>query len=105
MLVEGPVGYGVGEVFRIADCGCHVNPQRRVLSADIVEQPGQVFLEMPALGEEQRNDGNVADAFGGQTSNGRREGRRHQFQKRQFDAYAGLLAPQPGHDPAEWLRP
>jgi hypothetical protein len=105
MLGEGPFGYRVREVFRVADCARRIDPQCRVMSADIVEQPGQIFLEMPALGEEERDDSDVPDAFGGQSGNGRSEGRLHQFQKRQFHANAGLLLVQPCHDPAERLRP
>ena len=105
MLVEGPVGNGVGEVFRVADCARYVDPQRRVMPANIVEQPGQVFPEMPALGEEQRDDSDLPDARGGQAGHGRSEGRLHHFQKRQFHAHAGLLTAQSRHDAAERLRP
>mgnify|MGYP007034159361 CR=1 FL=1 len=105
MLVEGPVGNGVGEVFRVADGARYVDPQRRVMPADSVEQPGQVFLEMPALGEEQRDDGDLPDAFGGQAGNGRSEGRLHHFEECQFHTRTLLLVAQPCHDAAERLRP
>jgi hypothetical protein len=105
MLREGPFGYRIREVFRVADCARRVDPQRRVMPADIVEQPGQIILEMPALGEEERDDSDAPYAFGGQSGNGRGEGRLHQFQKRQFHANAGLLLVQPCQDPAERFRP
>ena len=105
MLGEGPVGNGIGEILRIADCARHVDPQRRVMPADVIEQLREILLEMPALGEEQRDDSDVLDAFGGQSGNGRGEGRLHQFQKRQFHANAGLLPAKPHRDPAERLRP
>jgi len=105
VLREGPIGYGVGEVWRVANCGRHVDPQRRMMPADIVEQPGQIFLEMPALSEKQRDDGDVPDILRCQSGNGRFEARLHHFQKRQFHANAGLLPAQPCHHPAERLRP
>ena len=105
MLVEGPVGNGVGEVFRVADGARYFDPQRRVMPADIVEQPGQVFLEMPTLGEEQRDDSDLPDALGGQSGNGRSERRLHHFEECQFHTRTLLLVAQPRHDAAERLRP
>jgi hypothetical protein len=105
MLVEGPVGYGVGEVFRVADRGRYVDPQRRIMLADAIEQLGQIFPEMPTLGEEQWDDSDVPDAFGGQSGNGRSKGRLHHFEECQLNMHTGLLVAQPRHDPEEWLRP
>jgi hypothetical protein len=105
MLVEGPVGNCVGEVFRVADCRRYVDPQCRVIPADIVQQSGQILLEMPALREKQRDDSDVPDALGGQSGYGRFEGGLHQFQKRQFNTNTGLFLAQPCHDPAKRLHP
>ena len=105
MLGQGPVGNCIGELFRIADRARYVDPQRRVIPADVVEQPGQILLEMPALGEEQGDDRDMFDVLGGQFSNGRGKGRLHQFQKRQFYANAGLIAAESRRYSAKRLRP
>ena len=105
MLGEGPISNCVGKVFRVANRGRHVDAQRRVMPADIVEQPRQVFFEMPALGEEQRDYRDVPDVLRGQSGNGRFEGWLHQFQKRQLHTNAGLPLAQPCRDAAERLGP
>jgi hypothetical protein len=105
MLGEGPVGYRVGEDFRVADCGRDIDPQRRVMPPDVVDQPGQIFLEMPALGEEQRDDGDAPDVLGGQGGNCRIKRRLHHVEECELNTDAGLLLAHPCHDPAEWLRP
>ena len=105
MLGKSPVGNCVRKVIRVANGGRYVNPQRRVIPADVVEQPGQILFEMPALCEKQRDDSDLPDILGGQSSNGRFKGWLHHFQKREFHANAGVLAAQPCHDPAKRLRP
>ena len=105
MLGEGPVGYSVREVFRVADRSGYVDMQARVLAADVIEQPGQIFLEMPALGEKQRDDRDAYESAGLQT--GYCVGQRwpHELQKRQFDMRLRIIAAQSCHDPAKRLGP
>ena len=105
MLFERPIGNCICEVFRVADSRRYVDPQCRVIPADVVEHPGQILLQMPALPKEQRDDGYVRDALGCQSGDGRVEGGLHHFQESQFNPRTGLLVPQSRHDPAEWLRP
>ena len=105
MLGECPIGYCIGEVFRVADCARNVDPQRRVMAANIVQQLRQIFLEMPALSQEQRDDRDVPDVLGGQSGNGRGKGRLHQFQKRQFYANAGLIPAESRRYSAKRVRP
>ena len=105
MLGERPIGYRISEVFRVSDCGCNVDPERRVMPANSVQQPRQIFLEMSALGEEQGDDRDMFDVLGGQSGNGRGKGRLHQFQKRQFYANAGLIAAESRRYSAKRLRP
>ena len=77
MLGECPIGYRIGEVFRVADCTGDVDPERRVMPANSVQQARQIFLEMPALGEEQRHDRDMPDVLGGQSGNGGGKSRLH----------------------------
>ena len=105
MLGEGPIGNCIGEVFRVADCSRHIDPQGRMMTADGVEQPGQISLQVPTLGKEQRDDRDLSNAPGGQAGNGRGEVRLHQLQERQLHANARLLLAQPCHDPVKRLRP
>lgn len=105
MLSKGPVGYRVSEVFRIADGLRNGNPQRRIVPADVVEQPRQIFPQMPALGEEQRDDRDVLDSALRHRSHRLRQRRPHHFQKRQFDRRVGMLVAQPLHDAVEGLGP
>ena len=94
MLGESPIGNRVSEVFRIADCARDVDPHCRMTAADIGEQPGQILLQMSALGKEQRNHGNVPDTLPGQARDGRSQVRLHDFQERQLHAQAGLFSTQ-----------
>ena len=105
MLGECPIGDRIGEVFRVADCTGNVDPDGRVMPANSVQQPRQIFLEMPALGEEQRDDRDMPDVLGGQSGNGGGKSRLHQFQKRQFYANAGLIAAESRRYSAKRLRP
>jgi hypothetical protein len=105
MLGEGPVGYGISEVFRIADRARNIDPQRRVMPPDVVDQPGQIFLEMPALGEKKRDHGDAPDTLGGQGGNCRIKRRLHHIEECELNTHAGLLLAHPCHDPAERLRP
>ena len=105
MLGESPVGNRVSEVFRIADGTGDLDAQLRMLLANVVEQPGQILFQVPALGEEQGNYCDAAYACGGQPGYGASKGRLHELQKREFHRNAGLLRRKPRRDPAKWLGP
>ena len=94
MLGKRPIGYRVGQFFRVPDGLAYMNVQRWMPLADVLHHFRQIPLQMSALGQKQRYHGDVACAVLDQFLDGRLESGVHAFQEREFDASGGLLLAQ-----------
>src|SRR4051812_41943491 len=54
VLSKRPIGYGAGQLFRVANRLADMNAQRRMPLPDVLHHFWQIFLEMSAPGQKNR---------------------------------------------------